>query len=106
AGSDNVLRIAPDGAIEQVAWFQGTPNHIALDRHGHLLVALSQTDEVVRVTATGEQIPVVRRGGAGAGGQLVNPTGLGLDAAGRVYVSSRETDSVLRADLSPECSNG
>lgn len=106
AGSHNVLRIAPDGATEQVAWFEGWPNHIAVDGHDHLFVAVSQTDEVVRVTAAGEQVPVVRRGGAGAGGQLVGPSGLGFDAAGRVYVSSIQTNSVLRADLSPECSNG
>jgi glucose/arabinose dehydrogenase len=104
--SDNVLRIAPDGTIEQVAWFAGSPEHLVLDKLDHLFVALSGTDEVVMVTAAGEKVPVVRRGGAGAGGQLITPSGLGVDDAGRVYVSGFETNNVLRADVSPECSNG
>jgi streptogramin lyase len=104
--SDNVLRIAPDGTVEQVAWFPASPYHLAVDKLDHLFVALRETDEVVLVTAAGEQVPIVRRGGAGAGGQLINPSGLAVDDAGRVYVAGFYTNNVLRADVSPECSNG
>jgi len=84
------------------------PAGLALSADGTLYVA-ETANNVVRAIGTDGRIRTVvgtgRPGDAGDGGpaidaQLSGPSGLGIDAAGNMYIADQGNDRVLRVDTS------
>jgi sugar lactone lactonase YvrE len=88
-----------------------TPSALAFDAAGNLYVSSFENNRVLRYDPTGlfmgnfvaddPTTPTVDESGG-----LAGPIGIGFDAAGNVYVSSRATGNVLRYDATGVFMNG
>lgn len=105
-GSNNVLRVAPDGSLTEIIGASGggegaslsAPTSIATDANGSVFVVGLESHNVLRVDPNGEVTQIIDASGDGSGNTLSNPGGVAVDHVGNVYVTGRATDNVLRVD--------
>lgn len=82
-----VDRVAPGGAVTKLATI-ATPDDLAFDRDGTLLVTSLGGQDVVRLDpATGRLLGTVIRG-------IQQPQGLAVDAAGNLYISDTSGNTI------------
>ena len=101
-GTNNVFRIAPDGAVSQLLGMSGagsyhlkTPQAVAVTRAGVVFVAGGGSDNVLRVAADGTVTRVLAAAGDGTNA-LDFPSDVALEADGAVLVAGRDSDNVFR----------
>ena len=101
-GTNNVFRIAPDGAVSQLLGMSGagsyhlkTPQAVAVTRAGVVFVAGGGSDNVLRVAADGTVTQVLGPRGDGRNA-LDFPADVALEADGAVLVAGRDSDNVFR----------
>ena len=101
-GTNNVFRIAPDGAVSQLLGMSGagsyhlkTPQAVAVTRAGVVFVAGGGSDNVLRVAADGTVTQVLGPRGDGRNA-LDFPADVAFEADGAVLVAGRDSDNVFR----------
>jgi hypothetical protein len=122
-GNSRVRKVTADGVITTVAGngiagFSGdggaatfaglrSPSRVALDAAGRLYIADTGNHRIRRVEASGVIITVAGNGVAGFGGDggsaqatsLNGPYGIGLDAAGNLYIADTGNNRIRKVDL-------
>jgi uncharacterized protein (TIGR03437 family) len=123
-GNNVIRQVSPEGVLSTVAGtgvrgYGGdgvpaasaalnSPGAVAVDADGLLLIADTFNHRIRRVTATGNIQTIAGDGTAGYSGddgpanqaQLNAPTGLAVDAAGRIFVADFDNNRVRRLDPS------
>ena len=107
SGNNAVRKVTPDGTISTVAadWFSvGLSNAagVAVDRAGNLYISVTGRCVVLEVTGGGAMLAVAGNGtcgfsgdgGAASSAQLNGPTGLVVDAAGRIFIADTGNDAI------------
>jgi uncharacterized protein (TIGR03437 family) len=108
AGTINTF--AGDGVYGNSTGEIGGPRGLAFDRAGNLYVTSGSGQSVRRVTPAGD-VTTVAGSGTGMGGSigdgglardalLLNPFGLGADAAGNLFVADSSNQKIRRVDTS------
>ena len=100
-GTNNVFRIAPNGAVSLLlgtpagSYHLKTPQAVAVTRRGVVFVAGGGSDNVLRVAADGTVTQVLGPRGDGRNA-LDFPADVALEASGAVLVAGRDSDNVFR----------
>ncbi len=108
SGNNVVRRVTPDGVISTVAAERlllppfSAPAGVAVDTAGNLYISDTGNCLVREVTAGGAVVTVAGNGSCGFSGdggaatsaQLNSPTGLAVDAAGRVYIADSGNNAI------------
>ena len=110
SGNNVVRKVTADGVITTVVGGSATstqlnaPAGVAVDLSGNLFISDTRNCVVRELTAGGAMVTVAGNGscgfsgdgGAGASAQLNSPTGLAVDAAGRLYIADSGNNAIRR----------
>lgn len=102
--SDNVLRVSPEGDIEEIINADGDgdgneldqPYRIAFDHDNNAYVVGFISNNVFKVTTDGEITQIIDFDGDGQGNTLDRPSAIAIDSQDRVFVLASQSDKVFR----------
>ena len=102
SGNNVVRKVTPDGVIQTVAGGFNAPQGVAVDLAGNLYISDTGNCVVREVTGGGATLTVAGNascgfsgdGGAATSAQLNGPTGLVVDAAGRIFIADTGNNAV------------
>ena len=72
------------------------PYGVAVDHAGNVFVAGNATDNVLKITSSGDVTEIMDASGDGAGNLLEEPSGVAVDGMGNVYVAGLRSDNAFK----------